>query len=718
MFASARRPAPKAASGGSPAKPTATAPTAPQRFAPRPAPVAVSSPLSSLASSPPSPAQPLPPKPRIVTTTVVKTKTVVKKQEPDRPVKRTYNAAKLPEKDPPAAKRASGKGKARASSDEDSEAEEKRRPAKKKARPSSSSSSKPKAKRAPSSQKMAAQRSSSSTARASASSDLSSPSESDGESDLSSVDEDYFAHVTKREEGAAVAVRDVAAQGEGPMDVRSGESLVLSTPGVYVPYFYDPADPDRTTKDWAGSEVFTIELEYPAVGGKERFALLAPRSDDEYNPIEDVMRTVLTVLDHFLTPEQAHLHFGHLPGKTSFSAFLYNKTSSSSNSRSNTPKPGTPVPIPPRATDSPAPASAAPSAPLASTAPSSTTTTSAPASASTTAATESFLATAALCAAGASPPPSESLIRTLERARSKRDGPSFLSALQTYNSKILALKDAGVLRANIEGMKGLREKVWQKVFYQCYDRAVGPEIEELRRYEAFSDNVYGELLPSFMNEIFEKTHLGPGKVFVDLGSGVGNCVVQAALATGASAYGFENMPHASHLARLQVAEAEKRFQLWGLSGGPMSVVEADFVGNPEVEKVMRSADVVLVNNEVFSSDLNQRLSWLFLDLPASAKIISLKPFLPSHFKITSHNAHSPFAILSQSGPLRYKPGSVSWKMEGGTFFYSRVDRGRVERFHRGEREREEKRLRRARERREKSAASSEGAMSRAPSRGG
>jgi len=82
-------------------------------------------------------------------------------------------------------------------------------------------------------------------------------------------------------------------------------------------------------------------------------------------------------------------------------------------------------------------------------------------------------------------------------------------------------------------MRGLKEKLWTKIFYQCYDRIVGPDIEELRKYAAFSDNVYGELLPRFMNEIFGKTDgslNGQGKVFVDLGSGVGNCVVQAALA--------------------------------------------------------------------------------------------------------------------------------------------------------------------------------------------
>ncbi|GAA6012231.1 hypothetical protein JCM10207_002771 [Rhodosporidiobolus poonsookiae] len=699
MFAGSRRAPPKApGSAQKSATTTVTTTTTVQRapVAVTSRPPAVSSPLSSVASlsSPPTPAK----RPGVKIQT--KTVTVVKKvAAPVAPVHRTVNALKRPlpppkkEEEPPAkrsskgaaGKAKNGRAKARVVSDSDSSECESSKANKKKKRTNGAAASRKRAQQA--------------------SSDLDplTPSEEEDDgSDLSSVDEDYFARSLKKDEGAAVCVRDVAATVEGPMDAMSAEMLVLGNRTAYVEYFLDPSNPERPTSEWAGSDLPSVELEFPAVGATERFALLAPRTDDEYNPIEDVMRTILVVLDHFLTPEQSHTYFGHLPGKTSFSAFLYNKTSASA-SRSGTPAVSTPAPESPAAAPSPA--------------------ASAPPSLLQQAATAA-LASSTSASSTPTPGPAESLVRTLERARSKRDGPSFLAALERFNSTLRQLKSEGVLRTNIAAMKGLKEKVWQKVFYQCYDRAVGPEMEMLMRYEAFSDNVYGELLPGFMNEIFEKTHLGPGKVFVDLGSGVGNCVVQAALATGATSYGFENMPHASKLARDQVVEAEKRFRMWGLAGGAMKCVEADFCDEPEVGKVMRTADVVLVNNEVFTSALNERLSWLFLDLPPSAKIISLKPFLPSKFKITSHNVGSPFAILAQSAPQRYKPGSVSWKMEGGTYFLSRVDRTRVERFERKEMEREEKRRRVARERKERregststSGASSE-AMSRQGSRAG
>lgn len=57
--------------------------------------------------------------------------------------------------------------------------------------------------------------------------------------------------------------------------------------------------------------------------------------------------------------------------------------------------------------------------------------------------------------------------------------------------------------------------------------------------------------------------------------------------------------HASALARRQVVEAEARFRLWGLNSGKMSVVEADFCEHPLVGEVLKRADVILVNNEVY-----------------------------------------------------------------------------------------------------------------------
>ncbi|GAA6007285.1 histone methyltransferase DOT1 [Rhodotorula paludigena] len=710
MFAN-RRPAPKqaGASAGSARPATATqTTTSTVQQQPRPATLAVparttapSSPLSSLAASSSPPARPVhpartAPPPTVkragavpVLKTVVKTVTkvavapapvrpfgaAVPGQQQHQPQPRTLNAYKRPADAPPlkepAAKRAVDErenGKKGKKNGGGSAAPSSKRGASSSDDASGSSKSRRAAKEGP----------------APLSSDLDpltpSEAEDDDESDLSSVDEDYFAKTLTREDGAPVCDRDVRARGEGPTDGKSGESLVLENLGAYREHFVDPQNPEGPTAAWAGADIPVVELEYPADGVRERFALLAPKSDDEYNPIEDVLKVILTVLDHYLTPEEALTHFGHQPGGKGFAAFLYN--SSRSSSRAGTPS--TPA------------ASATPSA---------------GADSSAAVSAHDF----------ALVPSATSLTRELEKARSKRDGPAFLASLARYNAVLARLRADGTIARNVAAMRGVREKVWTKVFHQCYDRAVGPEIEKLREYEAFSDNVYGELLPRFMNEIFEKTHMKPNSVFVDLGSGVGNCVVQAALATGAESYGFENMAHASHLARLQVAEAERRFRMWALGGGAMRVVEADFCESSEVMSVLRRADVVLVNNEVFTATLNERLSWLFLELPATAKIVSLKPFMPDKFKLSSHNANSPAAILNQSLPQRYKAASVSWKMDGGTYYLTRIDRARVERFQLRERERDERRREQARVRKERregssSASVGSGAMSRGASR--
>lgn len=121
----------------------------------------------------------------------------------------------------------------------------------------------------------------------------------------------------------------------------------------------------------------------------------------------------------------------------------------------------------------------------------------------------------------------------LEKAFRRKNGTLFLSALEWYNSVMVSLRESGKLREDITNMgrtTGIPEAVWTKITGQCYERTVGPRIDELKKYEAFSDNTYGELLPSFVAHIANLTGLKEGSVLVDMGSGVGNCVVQASLA--------------------------------------------------------------------------------------------------------------------------------------------------------------------------------------------
>ncbi|KAK4052362.1 Nucleosomal histone H3-Lys79 methylase [Microbotryomycetes sp. JL201] len=430
-----------------------------------------------------------------------------------------------------------------------------------------------------------------------------------------------------RREPSPVVERNVLATEDGNVPHVSGAQLVAGNRRAYKEYFIDPTDLKKPASEWSGDDLPTVTLAYPGQDSGERFILLAPKNADEYNPITDVVTTIRLVIDNFLTSGQAQSLLNHTQGPSSFSAFL-----SAPGSRSGTP--GTPN---------------------------------------------------ELASPAATPLPP--LMRSLEKARAKKDGPSFLAQVERYNEAIRHLKsDDNKLVDNIRDMKGLRRQVWEKIASQAYERAVGPEIEELRNYPAFSDNVYGELLPKFMAEIFQKTGLGADSVFVDLGSGVGNCVVQAALATGCEAWGFENMKHASALARKQVIEAESRFRMWGIKAGSMNVVEADFCEHPQAGEVLKRADVILVNNEVFTSSLNERLSLLFLDLRSGTKIVSLKAFASS-FTLSAHNRHSPLAIIRQGPALTYPRNSVSWKSESGTYYIGHIDRSMLEKFDEQEQQR-------------------------------
>ena len=101
-------------------------------------------------------------------------------------------------------------------------------------------------------------------------------------------------------------------------------------------------------------------------------------------------------------------------------------------------------------------------------------------------------------------------------------------------------------------------------------------------------------MTSFMSTIISLTKLSPSSVFLDLGSGVGNCVVQTALQAGCASYGVELLPIPSHCARLQLQEAKRRWLMWGLKGNrEVEVLEGDMRGNGKVVKWIEKADVIV-----------------------------------------------------------------------------------------------------------------------------
>ncbi|GME83694.1 unnamed protein product [Ambrosiozyma monospora] len=231
-------------------------------------------------------------------------------------------------------------------------------------------------------------------------------------------------------------------------------------------------------------------------------------------------------------------------------------------------------------------------------------------------------------------------------------------------------KTLSILPQNIH-QTGLPRAVVYEILNQCYTRTVLPRANKLRDYKPFSNMVYGELMPSFLTQVYRDCGLNKEKSFIDLGSGVGNCTIQAALEFGCESYGVELAKNASILADAQLEEFQKRCALLGLKLPKIKLFgQQSFVDNPAVQEVVTNADVLLINNYLFDASLNLKIVELIQDLKPGSKIISLKPVVPPSYDL----AWDPLSILARLDEKKYiyRENSVSWTSNGGYYYISEV----------------------------------------------
>ncbi|KAL8707189.1 MAG: hypothetical protein Q9220_007738 [cf. Caloplaca sp. 1 TL-2023] len=271
------------------------------------------------------------------------------------------------------------------------------------------------------------------------------------------------------------------------------------------------------------------------------------------------------------------------------------------------------------------------------------------------------------------------LLRKLKRAREKKDGLLYTSLLRQWNETVNDLRDNGEIARVLDDFTRLDLRLIERILTQTYARTVSPKVATLRQYENGTDNVYGELLPKFVSDIFRVTELKTDHIFVDLGSGVGTVVLQAALEVGCESWGCEIMENACVLAESQLQEFQDRCRLWGFALGSVNLQRGDFLKNEFINKVLQRADVVLVNNQAFTPELNDRLTSHFLDLKDGCQVVSLKSFVPAGHKITSRNLNSPYNILDVT-EKRYYSACVSWTDAPGAYYISRKDSSRPRAF--------------------------------------
>ena len=163
-----------------------------------------------------------------------------------------------------------------------------------------------------------------------------------------------------------------------------------------------------------------------------------------------------------------------------------------------------------------------------------------------------------------------------------------------------------------------------------YGRIVIPEAKKLSKYVGFSDKTYGELLPDFLLMVFYKCQLGYNSNFVDLGCGIGNTNYYASLLSNVnSTFGCEIMENPSDLCVKYGEYFKKIISLFGIQNHSEFnfSLKKSFIDNNEVVEKLKKCDVLLLNNFIFSGDINIAATNLANNLPIGAKIIHLKPLM-------------------------------------------------------------------------------------------
>ncbi|CCK69418.1 histone methyltransferase DOT1 KNAG_0C03070 [Huiozyma naganishii CBS 8797] len=266
----------------------------------------------------------------------------------------------------------------------------------------------------------------------------------------------------------------------------------------------------------------------------------------------------------------------------------------------------------------------------------------------------------------------QDIIPRLNDAYDNADETAFIQTVHDYNTFIRRVPRHRITQ-HLRELTQIPQSFIHDFLHVVYTRSIHPQAFKLKKYKAFSNYVYGELLPTFLTDVYQRCNLNTNSVFLDLGSGVGNCVIQAALEHGCrTSAGCEIMEDASTLTELQYKELTNRCHFNGLNLKPVQfLLRQSFVDNEAVITLLRDCDVLLVNNFLFDSKLNKVVETLLENAKVGCKIISLKNLRSFGYTIDANNIDGVLNRLKVQ-KCTFKEDSVSWTHSGGDYYISTV----------------------------------------------
>ncbi|CAG9762081.1 unnamed protein product [Ceutorhynchus assimilis] len=218
----------------------------------------------------------------------------------------------------------------------------------------------------------------------------------------------------------------------------------------------------------------------------------------------------------------------------------------------------------------------------------------------------------------------------------------------------------------------------QHILQQTYSFAV-TNAGKLNKYEAFSPEVYGETSFELVAQMIEHINLNKNDSFIDLGSGVGQVVLQvAATSMCHTCIGIERADVPANYAK----EMERTFKFWmqwyGKKYGPFQLLKGDFFADCHRHK-FSDANVIFVNNFAFGPDFDHELKQRFAELKHGTKIISSKSFCALNFRISDRNLCDIGTIMNIS-EIQPNTSSVSWTDKPVSYYLQVIDRTKLENY--------------------------------------
>ncbi|XP_014678570.1 PREDICTED: histone-lysine N-methyltransferase, H3 lysine-79 specific-like [Priapulus caudatus] len=161
--------------------------------------------------------------------------------------------------------------------------------------------------------------------------------------------------------------------------------------------------------------------------------------------------------------------------------------------------------------------------------------------------------------------------------------------------------------------------------------------------------------------------------FIDLGSGVGQVVLQVASSTPCKlCYGIEKAD-VPYLYSVQMdVNFNKWMQWYGKTFSEYKLEKGDFLSE-EMRERINKASIIFVNNFAFGPSVDHQLKERFANLKEGAKIVSSKAFCPLNFKITNRNLNDVGSIMRVQ-EIKPMGGSVSWTGKPVTYYLHTIDR--------------------------------------------